>query len=103
MARTPILSTVAALAISGLMAAAQPESPAPLTLAEAVNTASKNYPSIRVSQEQMNAAAKGFAWRGRPICRALTHWLKSIALPATTSSDYCCRKTQSPPCEDRSS
>ncbi len=42
-----------------LMAAAQPESPAPLTLAEAVDTASKNYPSIRVSQEQMNAAAAG--------------------------------------------
>jgi outer membrane protein TolC len=58
-ARTPALSTAAVLAISGLLAVAQPTSPGPLTLAQAVEAASKNYPSIRVSQEQMNAAAEG--------------------------------------------
>ena len=31
----------------------------PLTLAQAVDAAVQNYPSIRVSQEQMNAAAAG--------------------------------------------
>jgi len=35
------------------------DAPAPLTLADAVEAASKNYPAIRVSQEQMNAAAEG--------------------------------------------
>jgi len=44
---------------SGLLHAGQLEAPAPLTLAQAVEAASKNYPSIRVSQEQMNAAAEG--------------------------------------------
>src|SRR5436305_1714884 len=33
--------------------------PPPLTIAQAVETAVTNYPSIRVSQEQINAAAAG--------------------------------------------
>jgi outer membrane protein TolC len=41
------------------MCLAQTTSPNPLTLAQAVDLALKNYPSIRVSQEQMNAAAAG--------------------------------------------
>jgi outer membrane protein TolC len=59
MARTPAICTAAGLIISGLLCAAQPEPSAPLTLEQAVDAASKNYPSIRVSQEQMNAAAEG--------------------------------------------
>jgi len=39
--------------------AAQQAPASPLTLAQAVENAAKNYPSIRVSQEQMNAAAAG--------------------------------------------
>lgn len=45
----------AALAVSG-MAMAQIE---PMTLQQAVEASIRNYPSIRVSQEQMNAAAAG--------------------------------------------
>jgi outer membrane protein len=51
MLRTPVIL----LAATGLLPAQQPA----LTLAQAVETASKNYPSIRVSQEQLNAAAEG--------------------------------------------
>lgn len=41
-------------------AAALPaQTPAPLTIGQAVESALKNYPSIRVSQEQINAAAAG--------------------------------------------
>ena len=50
---------VALLAGSCVLAAAQNSSPDVLTLAQAVEKASKNYPSIRVSQEQINAAAAG--------------------------------------------
>ena len=32
---------------------------APLTMSEAVDSAVRNYPSVRVSQEQINAAAAG--------------------------------------------
>jgi outer membrane protein len=39
--------------------AQQPAAPTSLTLTEAVEDALKNYPSIRVSQEQINAAAAG--------------------------------------------
>ena len=42
--------------LAGTAALAQPQ---PLTLQQAVDAAVKNYPSIRVSQEQMNAAAAG--------------------------------------------
>src|SRR5271157_5386952 len=41
------------------MAAGQSGLPAPLTLAQAAEAASKNYPSVRVSQQQVNAAAAG--------------------------------------------
>jgi outer membrane protein TolC len=50
---------MAVLAGSGLLSAEQLDSSTPLTLPQAVEAASKNYPSIRVSQEQMNAAAEG--------------------------------------------
>ncbi|HTT62335.1 MAG TPA: TolC family protein, partial [Bryobacteraceae bacterium] len=42
---------------AGALWAQQAAPPAPLTLREAVESALRNYPSIRVSQEQMNAAA----------------------------------------------
>jgi len=42
-----------------VVAAALWAQPAPLTLSQAVEDALKNYPSIRVTQEQMNAAAAG--------------------------------------------
>ncbi len=44
------------LAIGAVLSAQQP---APLTIAQAVEDALRNYPSIVVSQEQMNAAAAG--------------------------------------------
>ena len=49
----------ALLAASCLLTAAQNPPPSVLTLAQAVERASKNYPSVRVSQEQINAAAAG--------------------------------------------
>jgi outer membrane protein TolC len=46
--------------LAGLTLAAQTPPPPPgLTISEAVAAALRNYPSIRVSQEQMNAAAAG--------------------------------------------
>ncbi len=51
--------TAALLAASCLLTAAQNPPPSALTLAQAVERASKNYPSVRVSQEQINAAAAG--------------------------------------------
>jgi outer membrane protein len=47
------------LAVNGLLAAQQPTPPPTLTIAQAVQDALRNYPSIRVTQEQMNAAAAG--------------------------------------------
>jgi outer membrane protein len=44
---------------AGAQAAQETVRAAPLTLAQAVQTASKNYPAIRVSQEQIDAAAAG--------------------------------------------
>lgn len=51
----------ATLLVAGIgVGLAQPAAaPAPFTLAQAVERALKNYPSIRVSQEQTNAAAAG--------------------------------------------
>jgi len=51
------LSTV--LMVLRALPAQQPAPPAGLTLSDAVGDALKNYPSIRVSQEQINAAAAG--------------------------------------------
>jgi outer membrane protein TolC len=47
------------LAVSAALAAQQAAPPAGLTLSQAVENALKNYPSVRVSQEQINAAAAG--------------------------------------------
>src|SRR5450759_1501521 len=44
---------------TGPLPAQQAPSPAGLTLSQAVEDALRNYPSIRVSQEQINAAAAG--------------------------------------------
>jgi outer membrane protein len=46
-------------ALVGTLAAQQPAPPAALTLSQAVEDALRNYPSVRVTQEQMNAAAAG--------------------------------------------
>jgi len=46
------------LAASAFLSAQQP-TPASLSIAQAVEAALRNYPSIRVTQEQMNAAAAG--------------------------------------------
>jgi len=48
-----------AVRILALMCAASVQLPAQLTLAQAVDAALHNYPSVRVSQEQINAAAAG--------------------------------------------
>jgi outer membrane protein len=45
------------LVMAGVMSGQQSGPPAALTLAQAVENSLKNYPSIRVSQEQINAAA----------------------------------------------
>jgi outer membrane protein len=47
------------LAACFALAAQQPAPPPPLTLAQAVEAALHNYPSIRISQEQINAASAG--------------------------------------------
>ena len=44
-----------------------------------------------------------FASRAPPTCRASTRSPRSIAPPATTSSDCCCRRARFPPCPARSS
>jgi len=54
-ARVVIMILTAGVALTAQQAAP----PAGLTLLQAVENASKNYPSIRVSQEQINAAAAG--------------------------------------------
>jgi outer membrane protein len=46
-------------ALGALLAAQRTMPPSSLTLSQAVEDALKNYPSIRVTQEQMNAAAAG--------------------------------------------
>ena len=51
-----IRSALALLAATFTLTA---QTPAPLTLAQAVDSSVKNYPAIRVSQEQINAAAAG--------------------------------------------
>lgn len=50
---------LAVVAVAGAARAQQAAPPAPLTLSQTVDAALKNYPSIRVTQEQMNAAAAG--------------------------------------------
>jgi outer membrane protein len=45
--------------VLGTLPSQQTAPPAGLTLGEAVDDALKNYPLIRVSQEQINAAAAG--------------------------------------------
>ena len=47
------------LAAASLLPAQQSAPPAEMTVAQAVEAALKNYPSIRVTQEQLNAAAAG--------------------------------------------
>ncbi len=48
-----------AFSAAGVLSAQPPPPAAGLTLAQAVEAALKNYPSVRVSQEQINAAAAG--------------------------------------------
>ncbi|MGD1072566.1 MAG: TolC family protein, partial [Bryobacteraceae bacterium] len=45
--------------LAAVLSAQQAPAPVALTLGQAVESALKNYPSIRVSEEQMNAAAAG--------------------------------------------
>lgn len=52
------INTVLLMTLTGAILSAQP-APVPLTLSQAVEQALRNYPSIRVTQEQMNAAAAG--------------------------------------------
>lgn len=55
----PALCAVTILAGCGWLCVAQTTSPNPITLAQALDLASRNYPSIRISQERINAAAAG--------------------------------------------
>jgi outer membrane protein len=52
-------TSFALLAISAALPAQQAAPPAGFTLGQAIEAALKNYPSVRVTQEQMNAAAAG--------------------------------------------
>ena len=54
---TAALQLAAMLAAMGILSAQPATPPVPLTLAQAVENSLRNYPSIRVSQEQVNAAA----------------------------------------------
>ncbi|MEP6717248.1 MAG: TolC family protein, partial [Terriglobia bacterium] len=47
----------ATLVVTGALSAQQAAPPVPLTLGQAVESSLKNYPSLRASQEQINAAA----------------------------------------------
>ena len=53
------MRTISLLVLGGIICAGQPSAAVELTLSQAIQDALKNYPSIRVSQEQMNAAAAG--------------------------------------------
>jgi outer membrane protein len=53
------ISFAAILVVAGRLPAQQASPSSGLTLSQAVESALKNYPSIRVTQEQMNAAAAG--------------------------------------------
>ncbi|HYL35181.1 MAG TPA: TolC family protein [Bryobacteraceae bacterium] len=53
-----LAAACAALLAGAILAPAQPQ-PAALTMAQALESALRNYPSVRVSQEQVNAAAAG--------------------------------------------
>lgn len=50
---------VVLLAAVGALSAQQTVPPTSVTITQAVEDALRNYPSIRVTQEQMNAAAAG--------------------------------------------
>lgn len=63
----PVIFAIASSVVCAFLCLAQD----PVTLAQAVETASKNYPSLRVSQEQMNAAAAG-------VRLARTAWLPRV-------------------------
>jgi outer membrane protein len=77
-------------------AIAQPPAPASLTVGQAVERAIKNYPSVRVSQEQINAAAAGirlartaFLPRADALAqvnRATRNNIYGLLLPQTTIS-----------------
>src|SRR5450755_1009245 len=53
------MKLIAAIRLLAFTCAAAAQLPAQLTLAQAVDDALRNYPAVRVSQEQMNAAAAG--------------------------------------------
>jgi outer membrane protein TolC len=53
------MKLIAAIRLLAFTCAAAAQLPAQLTLAQAVENALRNYPAVRVSQEQMNAAAAG--------------------------------------------
>jgi len=53
------MKTTAVMQLLAFCCAASAQQQPPLTLAQAVEAALHNYPSVRVSQEQINAAAAG--------------------------------------------
>lgn len=53
------LRAISTFFLAAVLQAQQPTAPVVLTLGQAVERALKNYPSIRVSEEQINAAAAG--------------------------------------------
>jgi outer membrane protein TolC len=59
MRRGRSIATLLAFLVTGAMLHAQPVPPVGMSLAQAVEAALRNYPSIQVSQEQINAASAG--------------------------------------------
>ena len=53
-----------------LLAVAVASAAEPLTVGQAVERALKNYPSVRVSEEQINAASAGIRPYRWPVCRS---------------------------------
>src|ERR1041384_1928987 len=76
---------------------------APLTLPQTVETALKSYPSIRVSQEQINAAAAAIELARTAYLPRVDLWRKSIGQPETMSSACCCPKAPFHTCRGPSS
>jgi len=54
-----LLRAISTFFLAAVLQAQQATTPAALTLGQAVESALKNYPSIRISEEQINAAAAG--------------------------------------------
>ena len=68
------LALIASLPLAAATGAQPPEAATALTLAQAVEGALRNYPSIRVSQEQVNAATAEIQLARTPDLPRIDSW-----------------------------